>query len=294
MKLLGKVVDRAYTVKTLVETGIVRPQRPDRLVRVGLTLHRWGPTLAAGAITSAVRHPDQLAVIDELGTLTWQEVHERSNALAAGLADAGIGEGDGVAILCRNHRGFIDATLACMKLGTTALYLNTAFAAPQITDVVKRENPKALIYDQEFAGLTAEAGEAAQALPGLDRRHGRPRQGPALEDLIAAGDRSDPVPPANPGRVVILTSGTTGTPKGAHRKQPESLDPVAGLLLQDPAARGRAHDDRRADVPLVGHGALLARAGAGLHDGPAPPLRPRGHDRDHRRATPARRSSSCP
>jgi fatty-acyl-CoA synthase len=240
VKLLGQVADRAFTVKTLVETGIVRPQRPDRLVRVGLALHRWGPTLAAGAITSALRHPDQLAVIDELGTLTWQEVHERSNALAAGLADAGIREGDGVAILCRNHRGFIDATLACMKLGTTALYLNTAFAAPQITDVVKRENPTALIYDQEFAALTAEAGKRRKRfLAWTDSDSGNaPAKDPRLEDLIAAGDRSDPVPPANPGRIVILTSGTTGTPKGAHRKQPESLDPVAGLFSKIPLRAG--------------------------------------------------------
>jgi acyl-CoA synthetase (AMP-forming)/AMP-acid ligase II len=127
-----------------------------------------------------------------------------------------------------------------MKLGTTALYLNTAFAGPQITDVVKREDPKALIYDQEFAGLTAEAGKRRKRfLAWTDSDSADvPAKDLRLEDLIAAGDRSDPVPPDNPGRIVILTSGTTGTPKGAHRKQPESLDPVAGLFSKIPLRAG--------------------------------------------------------
>ena len=43
--------------------------------------------------------------------------------------------------MCRNHRGFVEATLACSKLGANALYLNTAFAAPQLADVIEREEP---------------------------------------------------------------------------------------------------------------------------------------------------------
>ncbi|MEA2472114.1 MAG: hypothetical protein QOE06_29, partial [Thermoleophilaceae bacterium] len=57
---------------------------------------------------------------------------------------------------------------------------------------------------------------------------------PLLEDLIEQGDTSDPIPPVEKGRVVILTSGTTGTPKGASRKQPESLDPAAALFSKIP------------------------------------------------------------
>ena len=48
-------------------------------------------------------------MIDELGTLTFKEVDERTNALAHALKNDGIGEGDGVAIMCRNHRGWIDS-----------------------------------------------------------------------------------------------------------------------------------------------------------------------------------------
>ena len=69
-------------------------------------------------------------------------MHRRTNALARELNKAGISEGDGVAIMCRNHRGFVEATVACSKLGAGALYLNTAFAGPQITDVLEREDPR--------------------------------------------------------------------------------------------------------------------------------------------------------
>ena len=65
----------------------------------------------------------------------------------------GIGYGDGVGIMCRNHRGFIEATLAAAKLGASALYLNTMFAGPQLVEVMRREGPKALVYDEEFTGL---------------------------------------------------------------------------------------------------------------------------------------------
>ena len=102
-------------------------------------------------------------IVDELGTLTFGEVHARTNALAHALSDAGIGEGDGVAIMCRNHRGFIEATVAVSKLGADALYLNTAFAGPQLTEVVEREKPVAIIYDEEFDGCSRTPASAASA-----------------------------------------------------------------------------------------------------------------------------------
>jgi acyl-CoA synthetase (AMP-forming)/AMP-acid ligase II len=230
---MQKLGQRLHTVRTLIGAGIVRPTRPDKLVRLGLTLRRYGPTPAAGYSSNALRYPHAPAVIDELGTLTYAEVHRRTNALAHSLADAGVVEGDGVAIMCRNHRGFIDATVACSKLGAHALYLNTAFAGPQITEVVKREGPKALIYDQEFAELTADAGHRRKRFVAWTEADAE-QSDPTLEQLIERGDPSDPVAPSEPGRVVILTSGTTGAPKGASRSQPETLDPAAALLSKIP------------------------------------------------------------
>src|SRR5439155_15010829 len=128
-------------------------------------------------------------LVDDRGTLTFAEVHRRTNALARALREEGISEGDGVAIMCRNHRGFIEATVACSKLGASALYLNTDFAGPQIADVVAREDPVALIYDEEFAELMQEAGAARMRFIAWSESGARPAE-PLLEDLIATSPDS--------------------------------------------------------------------------------------------------------
>src|SRR5581483_8364237 len=102
--ILRTAGNTAFTAKTLIESGIVRPVRLDKLARLGIAYTRWGPTPALGYTAAAIRHPDELAIIDELGSLTFSEVHRRTNGLANAFADHGIGEGDNVAVLCRNHR----------------------------------------------------------------------------------------------------------------------------------------------------------------------------------------------
>jgi acyl-CoA synthetase (AMP-forming)/AMP-acid ligase II len=228
-----EVKHKLHVIKTLLGTGMIQPTRPDRAVRAVRALRRWGPTPAAAYTGSAARYPNRAAIVDERGTLTFDEVHRRTNALARGLKAEGVEEGDGVAIMCRNHRGFIDATVACSKVGANALYLNTAFAGPQIADVVRREDPRALIYDEEFAGLVSEACEGRKCFVGW-RDPGETPSAPLLEDLIDRENDEELEPPSEKGRVVILTSGTTGTPKGAARKQPESLDPAAALFSKIP------------------------------------------------------------
>jgi acyl-CoA synthetase (AMP-forming)/AMP-acid ligase II len=232
---------KLQVAKTLLATGMFHPTRPDRTVRSLSALRRWGPTPAAAYTGAAARYPDRIAVVDERGTLSFREVHRRTNALAHELRKAGISEGDGVAIMARNHRGFIEATVACSKLGASALYLNTAFAGPQIADVLVREDPAGLIYDEEFAGLVSEAGGARKRFIAwrdpVSSSSGRTPEQPAnplLEDLIAAGEDSELQPPAERGRVVILTSGTTGAPKGAARKEPDSIEPMAAMFSKIP------------------------------------------------------------
>ena len=165
---LGPLSDVPFNVRTLVRAGVIHPVRPDKLALMVRVLARWGASPAAGIAGAAINHPDEVMVEDEAGSLTFAEVHRRSNALARGLAAEGVREGDGVAIMCRNHRGFIEATLAVSKLGANGLYMNTAFAAPQLAGVVEREQPVALIYDGEFAGLLEQAAEAGKEI-GLRR-----------------------------------------------------------------------------------------------------------------------------
>jgi acyl-CoA synthetase (AMP-forming)/AMP-acid ligase II len=222
--------------QTLLGTGMVKPVRPDRAARAIAALHRWGPTPAAAYAASAARYPEREAIVDERGTLTFAEVERRTNALARGLRRAGVTEQDDVAIMCRNHRGFIEATVACAKLGAGALYLNTAFAGPQIADVMRREDPVALVYDEEFENLVREGSEERKRFVAWRESGVRALAGsdPRLEDLIVAEKGAPLDPPAEKGRVVILTSGTTGTPKGAPRKQPDSIEPLAALFSKIP------------------------------------------------------------
>jgi fatty-acyl-CoA synthase len=231
---------KLLVAKSLIDTGMFEPLRPDRVVQSLVALRRWGATPAGAYSGAAARYPDRLALIDERGGLSFGQVHRRTSALAHELRKAGISEGDGVAIMCRNHRGFVEATVACSKLGAGALYLNTAFAGPQITDVLAREDPVAVIYDEEFSALVSAgaagrlrfvawrdpSGPSAQPTAGEDE--------PTLDELIARGDDSEPTPPLEKGRVVILTSGTTGTPKGAARPQSDSVEPAAALFSKIP------------------------------------------------------------
>jgi acyl-CoA synthetase (AMP-forming)/AMP-acid ligase II len=246
MQLLSGIETRFLNIGTLISSGLIRPMRPDHLVRFGRLYLSWGPTPALGYMIGAITRADETALIDELGALTFAEINQRTNALAHALSDEGVSEGDRVAVMCRNHRGFIEATVALSKLGANCLYLNTSFAGPQITDVVNREEATAIIYDEEFANLIADAAEGRKTYvawqevdaDGADDNGKVPDVDDSLEHLIRRGDPSEPVPPEEPGKTVILTSGTTGTPKGASRQSPTSLDPAAALLSKIPLHAG--------------------------------------------------------
>jgi fatty-acyl-CoA synthase len=231
-----QVESKLYTFYALTRAGFVRPERPDTLARIIQILVRWGVTPAAAAAASAARYPNETAIEDELGSLTFREVHRRSNALASALQDRGVVEGDGIAILARNHRYFVESTIACAKIGARALYLNTSFAAPQARDVLEREKPKATIYDAEFSKLISHAtqGRRTKRFVAWVGDEDGITGDELLEDLIETTDPEDVVPPEVEPKFVILTSGTTGTPKGASRSAPKGIDPIGGLLGRVP------------------------------------------------------------
>jgi acyl-CoA synthetase (AMP-forming)/AMP-acid ligase II len=227
----GSISDLAFQGKVLRGAGILEPMRPDKALKIGSTFLRWGASPATGVSTAAIHHPHELAIVDERGALSWERLHRRSNALAHSLAQMGIGPGDGVGVMCRNHRGFIETTLAAAKIGASALYLNTMFAGPQLVEVTKREGPKALVYDEEFTELLSGVDPSVQRIVGWCEGE---TSAPTLESLIEGGDESDHKPPPEKPKFVILTSGTTGTPKGAQRSSPEGLMPIAALIDKIP------------------------------------------------------------
>jgi acyl-CoA synthetase (AMP-forming)/AMP-acid ligase II len=229
--------DAAFELKVFSDVGLLRPMRPDKLARVAERYIRWGAAPALGSAANAITHPDGTAIIDEAGALTWMETHRRSNALARALRDEGIGLGDGVAIMCRNHRYFIEATMACSKLGALALYLNTAFAGPQLADVMEREEPKTLIYDQEFTDLLSDIKGRLRRYVAWEDEVDEVDE-TTVEELISGAHGDDLEAPSEQGRYIILTSGTTGTPKGAQRSQPEGLSALAALFSKIPRRYG--------------------------------------------------------
>src|SRR4029077_15513128 len=218
-RLPAALGDVAFEAKTFNDVGLIRPMRPDRLARVVQRYVRLGASPALGSAANAITAPDGVAIIDEAGSLTCERTHPRSKALARALQGEGVEEGDGVAIMCRNHRYFIEATMACAKLGAVALYLNPAFAGPQLSDVMERERPSALIYDQEFTDLLTGATKGIRRFVAWEEKEGTDEA--TGEQRISGAPGEDLEPPSEHGRYIILTSGTTGTPKGAQRSESE-------------------------------------------------------------------------
>jgi len=232
--VLSRVAAGGEGLRILAASGIVQLHSPLALARLGRALARWGTGPAGGFAALAVRFPDRAGLEDERGSLTFAELHRRSNALARALRDRGVGPGDGVAIMCRNHRGFVDATIAVAKLGADALYLNTAFAAPQLVEVIEREEPRLVILDEEFLGLLSGA-DVPTIVAWSDEEVSE------LEQMATSGDTGDLPAPSRHGRSVILTSGTTGTPKGAPRNE-AGVDAAVALLSRMPLRAGwRTH-----------------------------------------------------
>jgi len=81
--------------------------------------------------------------------------------------------------------------------------------------------------------MVSDAGQGRKRFIGWFEGPDKP-DCPVLEDLIEQGDRSPLDAPASKGKFVILTSGTTGTPKGAARQTPDNLDPIAALFDRIP------------------------------------------------------------
>jgi len=236
-KALAGATATGTTLKVLGEAGVIRPHHPVALAKAALALKNWGTGPAGGFTAAALLDPRRTAIVDELGELTFEEVDRRSNALARAFAELGVEEGSGVALMCRNHRGFVDASIAAAKLGADILYLNTAFAGPQLVEVLEREQPAVVVHDEEFTHLLAKADVGTSVLAWID---GDP-EGPTLEGLITAHPDGDLEPTQRHGRIVILTSGTTGTPKGAPRSE-AGIDAAVSLLSRMPLRYGwRTH-----------------------------------------------------
>ncbi|GAB4588292.1 acyl-CoA synthetase [Nocardia sp. IFM 10818] len=215
---------------TLREKGVTDPRDPLETLRSIRDSRVFGPP--ATAVRHAARTwPENVAVADERGELTYRELDEGSNAVARGLQRMGVTPGTVIGLLARDHRGLLLATVAAGKLGARLALMNTGFAKPQFAQVCERENVKAVLHDSEFFGLLdALPPELPRVLTWVDEGAELPENATTLDMLIAANAKAPLPAPKQPGGVIILTSGTTGLPKGAPR---DKVSPLATAQLVD-------------------------------------------------------------
>jgi acyl-CoA synthetase (AMP-forming)/AMP-acid ligase II len=236
-RLLGRVSTEAQFAATLAKArgpgaALIPPHRYLGVVRA---LEAYGPVGAAVALAAAGQG-NKVAIRDERGAVTFNELDQRSNALANALRAKGFQPGNSLGILVRNHRGLFEAIFAGAKLGARTLLLNTDFAGPQLADVCDREDVAVLVHDEEFAEIVAGYDPPlGHVLAWSDA----PGDKATLDGLIADAPTSVPPRPGRKQRVVLLTSGTTGTPKGAPRDLALSMVIPGGYVSKIPLRSGR-------------------------------------------------------
>ncbi|MCF6386631.1 acyl-CoA ligase FadD12 [Mycobacterium sp. MBM] len=212
----------------MVRAGVIAPLRPDKYLRIGAAMARENMGITSGFASAAQRCGDRVGLIDELGALTWTEIDQRADALAAGLQELTDGEHDPdvaagaappvVGIMARNHRGFVEALIAANRIGADVLLLNTSFAGPALAEVWERESagrPSVVVYDEEFTATVERALSGAPEVARVVAWTDTAQAVLTVQGLISAHAGRQPRRATEKSKVVLLTSGTTGTPKGA-------------------------------------------------------------------------------
>jgi long-chain acyl-CoA synthetase len=162
---------------------------------------------------AAAAHPGREALTGEEGTQTYRGLEARTARIAGGLAAAGIAPGDRVAVLMGNRFAFVEALLACQRIGAITVPLNVRQPAPEIAYALGQCGAAGLIFDAELAGNLPDPAET----PTVHRRWSAygDAGAPRFEALADAAP-VDPVRVDEEATAVLLyTSGTTGRPKGA-------------------------------------------------------------------------------
>lgn len=142
---------------------------------------------------------------------TWRQLHERSQRLADALFRRGVGFGDRVLVVMLNHTEYIESVLAVNRLGAIVVPVNFRLTDPEICYLVADSGARGVITDETLAPLVEAVRRRAT---GLDLSV---ELGTQYESLIAeSGQPHPPVDvPEDTAALIMYTSGTTGSPKGA-------------------------------------------------------------------------------
>jgi acyl-CoA synthetase (AMP-forming)/AMP-acid ligase II len=167
--------------------------------------------VAAIVRTHGAERPDRTAIVFEDRTITWRELDERSNAVAAGLSAAGVGAQGRVARLDKNDPTYYEMLYGAAKVNAVLVDVNWRLAPPEVVQIVNDAEAQVLFVGPDFAPLVDKiAGELTTVREIVVL-------GDTYESWVGAHEGA-----ADPGVVAegsdvalqLYTSGTTGLPKG--------------------------------------------------------------------------------
>ncbi|MFT4085943.1 MAG: AMP-binding protein [Gordonia sp. (in: high G+C Gram-positive bacteria)] len=232
-KIRTTVETLADTVKAMAvmqRAGAIDLTDPKRFLTGVKGTKTIGP-MATVLAYNAQDVPDLPGITDEHGTITWKEFDDAANSLANALLDAGLGPGSVIGIVARDHRAIPIALCATGRAGIRLAMMNTGFGATQFAEVAEREKLEAILYDEEFADLADSLPDDLLRIVTWVDGESPARDGVrTLDDVVTETRTSVPPTPDTWGGMIILTSGTTGLPKGARRS---SFSPFASALILD-------------------------------------------------------------
>jgi len=175
----------------------------------------WGP---AGILPNAARrHGDRVALITDTRTLTYRELDELTDRVAAGLAARGVGPASCVSILAQNRWEWIAGYHGILKAGAVVNPLNVMLTVAETRYVLGDCQAGAILTTPDRAPAMLEAAAELPALETVVSFGDAPAGAVPFADLLDPGTAPPAERPPSPGSLCTIgyTSGTTGRPKGA-------------------------------------------------------------------------------
>jgi acyl-CoA synthetase (AMP-forming)/AMP-acid ligase II len=193
----------ATAIRALQRSGLAWPPGPRRAFRMIREVSRGGTNPVTLLAIAAARRPHRAAVIDDHGTITYGELQSKIESLARHLRRCGVEPGLAVGVLCRNGRVFLEALFAAALAGADVVLLNTEFRGDALATALHAHRVEIVVCDHEYAERLQDADKGIAAID------------PTTIERVERGGRPKV---AGVGRIVLLTSGTTGAPKGVPRR----------------------------------------------------------------------------
>ena len=192
----------ATTARALVSSGLLGPPAPIGALRLLREVCRGGTNLYTPLAIAAARWPARTAMIDDDGAISYRELQSKTESLARELCRDGVGPGQAVGVMCRNGRNFAAAAFAAALVGADVVLVNTEFRANALAVALRAHQIATMFCDKEFAEQVGGAGGSIEAIDPatVETQPGEPRP-----TVVASG------------RLVLLTAGTTGVPRGVPR-----------------------------------------------------------------------------